>query len=282
MRTRFFIKHQKAITRGFIALVVLVCLTLHGFMLKEVHYTITSPKLTGQDSFTIALITDLHGCYYGQNQKTLVDLLVKNKPNVILLGGDIYDDKIAFTHTDVLLAQLSDIAPTYYVDGNHENWLPSAQYQAVLDKVQQHGITIIHGKQVPITNTNIHLYGVSDPASGGFDKDLQTVGKLAQPQYLNVLLSHRPERIEDYRAYPFDLVMSGHAHGGQWRLPFLLNGVFAPNQGLFPKYAGGWYQFFDRGQTTHLIVSRGLARESTRLPRFFNRPELVFVDINKR
>ena len=126
--TRFFIKHRKAVTRGIIALVVLACLTLHGFMLKEVHYTITSPKLTGKDSFTIALITDLHGCYYGQNQKTLVDLLVKNKPNFIFFVGYIYDDKIAFTHTDALLAQLSDIAPTYYVDGNHENWLPSAQY----------------------------------------------------------------------------------------------------------------------------------------------------------
>lgn len=78
-----------------------------------------------------------------------------------------------------------------------------------------------------------------------------------------------------YQKYPFDLVLSGHAHGGQWRIPYLLNGLFAPNQGFFPKYAGGYYQL---GQLD-FIVSRGLARESTRLPRLYNRPELVIVDV---
>ena len=92
----------------------------------------------------------------------------------------------------------------------------------------------------------------------------------------SILLTHRPERVEDYVGRGFDLVLAGHAHGGQWRLPGLINGLIAPNQGLFPRYAGGRYAL--DGDTT-MIVSRGLARESTRIPRLFNRPELVVVDI---
>jgi len=94
-------------------------------------------------------------------------------------------------------------------------------------------------------------------------------------EQFTLLLSHRPERIEDYLGYPFDLILSGHAHGGQWRLPGIVNGLYAPNQGLFPKYAGGRYDFED----TAFLVSRGLARESTKIPRVFNRPELVVVDL---
>ena len=90
-----------------------------------------------------------------------------------------------------------------------------------------------------------------------------------------ILLSHRPELFEHYVSRGFDLVLCGHAHGGQWRIPRILNGLYAPNQGLFPQYAGGQYD----SDATTMIVSRGLARESTRLPRIFNRPELVLVEI---
>ena len=91
----------------------------------------------------------------------------------------------------------------------------------------------------------------------------------------SVLLSHRPELVEDYRELAFDLVVSGHAHGGQWRLPHLINGAYAPHQGILPDYAGGMYEL----DNTTLIVSRGLARETTLVPRIFNRPELVLVEI---
>ncbi len=90
-----------------------------------------------------------------------------------------------------------------------------------------------------------------------------------------ILLSHRPEPFRFYACYGFDLALCGHAHGGQWRIPGLLNGLYAPHQGLFPKYAGGRYL---KGGTT-MIVSRGLARENTRVPRFYDPPELVIVDL---
>ena len=93
-----------------------------------------------------------------------------------------------------------------------------------------------------------------------------------------MLLTHRPELIDKYNEYNFDLILSGHAHGGQWRIPFILNGLIAPNQGLLPKYTGGLYKFGNN----NMIVSRGLARESTIIPRLFNRPELVIIDIGNK
>ena len=106
-------------------------------------------------------------------------------------------------------------------------------------------------------------------------KQLYSADEMSDRQYFSVLLSHRPELVELYQEHDFDLVLCGHAHGGQWRIPEILNGLYAPNQGVFPKYAGGRYDF--ENQT--MIVSRGLARESTLAPRIFNRPELVIVDI---
>ncbi|MBQ4118259.1 MAG: metallophosphoesterase, partial [Oscillospiraceae bacterium] len=103
----------------------------------------------------------------------------------------------------------------------------------------------------------------------------QTTQNYHFEESFNVLLVHRPEYIEQYAKLGFDLVLCGHAHGGQWRIPGVLNGIYAPGQGVFPKYAGGIYEV----NGTTLVVSRGLAKESTPIPRVFNRPELVIIDI---
>ena len=97
-----------------------------------------------------------------------------------------------------------------------------------------------------------------------------------QRESFSILLAHYPEQIEYYRGFhSFDLILSGHAHGGQWRIPRLVNGVFSPNQGFLPKYAGGEYVFDD----TVMIVSRGLSRTKEVIPRIFNNPELMIIDI---
>lgn len=133
-------------------------------------------------------------------------------------------------------------------------------------------------RSVLIQGQRVELCGVDDPKCGGsmWSDQLSAAAKAADPDCLAVLLSHRPERVEDYLAYDFDLVLSGHAHGGQWRLPGLVNGLLAPDQGFFPAYAGGLYRL---DENTDLVVSRGLARESTRVPRIFNPPELVIIDV---
>ena len=94
---------------------------------------------------------------------------------------------------------------------------------------------------------------------------------------MRLLIAHFPEQIDEYLKGNFDIVLSGHAHGGQWRIPGLIDGVYAPGQGLFPKYTSGVYM---HGDTAH-IVSRGLWKPSTLIavPRVFNRPELVIIDI---
>ena len=109
-----------------------------------------------------------------------------------------------------------------------------------------------------------------------FNRHLDAVKAQAKKDHFTVLLSHRPELFENYVSRAFDLVLCGHAHGGQWRIPGVLNGLYAPQQGLFPLYAGGKYE---KGSTT-MIVSRGLAKETTPIPRIFNPPELVVVTSN--
>ncbi len=251
------------------------------------HYTWQAPHDSpATETLSIAIITDLHSCFYGDNQSQIIDILTSRHIDAIVLGGDIYDDVLPQTHADVLLSQLSAITPNvYYVNGNHELYLPHDAYQQLEQKIRQYGIHILHGQGQAISaDSPVMIWGVSDPVSGRFAQDLRTVGQLAKAQKPNILISHRPEHITDYTRYPFDIVISGHAHGGQWRLPYLINGLFAPNQGILPKYAGGSYQLpnpSSHSQQTQLIVSRGLARESTRyIPRIFNRPEVVFLTIN--
>lgn len=243
-------------------------------------YILESEKIT--QPVRIALITDLHSCFYSDDQMELIEAIRSQDPDLVLLGGDICDDKIPNDNTEALLKGIADQYPCFYVTGNHEYW--SEDIDAILELFQSYGVTILNGNAgtLEINGQKINLCGVPDPDIDSFtdtavswEQMLQALSGIHQNGYYTILLSHRPERIESYLNYDFDLILSGHAHGGQWRIPGILNGLFAPNQGLFPKYAGGEYRF----QETTMIVSRGLARESTPLPRIFNRPELVIVDL---
>ncbi|MCL1623256.1 metallophosphoesterase [Moraxella sp. Tifton1] len=282
-------KHASKILVTAAILAALTAITLIAIDDRLIKQDYTASHVNSQHEITIAIITDLHSCFYGDEQKEIINPLKNRRPDVILLGGDIYDDDLPPTHTDILLRQLTKITPNvYYVNGNHELYLPAADYANIENKIKSYGITILHGESTALSidgkPSNIHIHGVSDPVFiDKFNQDLRTVGNLANSDHINILLTHRPEYINDYLQYPFDFVVSGHAHGGQWRIPYILNGLFAPDQGLFPKYAGGSYHFDNQQSHSHhtqLIVSRGLAKESTRfIPRIFNRPELVFLTI---
>lgn len=260
-----------------ISIVIVSCFSMR---LKTVTYTVKSEKI--KQGIRIALITDLHGCYYGKGQENLLRAVEKEKPDVILLGGDIFDDEVPYEKSEITVKALAKEYPCYYVSGNHEYW--SNDIENILGMIEKHGVKILSGdcETVQINGESINICGVDDPdvvryTEDGvpFEKQLEKVEEESSNGLFSVLLSHRPEYAESYQEYDFDLVLTGHAHGGQWRIPGILNGLFAPNQGLFPKYAGGRYDFEE--QT--LIVSRGLARESTLVPRIFNRPELVIIDL---
>lgn len=263
---------------------MLIALALLAFdvRLKTVHYTITSDKIN--TPMRIALITDLHSCKYGDGQKTLIDAVDKEKPDMILLGGDIFDDVIPDDNTKTFLTAMAKRYPCYYVTGNHEYW--SMRADEMLAWLEESGIEDIGGKTIRmnIHDNDISLSGLNDPdetrytgLGDGMVTELERAKNERDDTAFTMLLTHRPSFVNLYKDAGFDLVLAGHAHGGQWRIPGVLNGTFAPDEGWLPKFAGGIYSF-DNG--SEMIVSRGLARESTRVPRIFNRPELVIININ--
>ncbi len=247
----------------------------HRLTLKK--YTVRTHKVT--QPIRLALVTDLHSCDYGPGQRELLDMVEDQEPDAVLLGGDIVDDDPAMPEENAWTAvqALAKRYPTFYVTGNHEFW--THRVEAIKTRMARFGVTVLAGEceTVLFQGQPVDLCGVDDPAVGAdaWAAQLEQTAGAAAEDYFTILLTHRPERVEAYQAHPFDLILAGHAHGGQWRLPGLINGLLAPNQGLFPSYAGGSY---DLGGTA-LIVSRGLARESTQIPRLFNPPELVIVDV---
>ena len=249
--------------------------------LKIASYTLRSPKV--ERAIRIAFLSDLHSCNYGENAQTLVSAIERQRPDLILLGGDIFDDVLPDDNTEALLRQISGRYPCYYVTGNHEYWSGTEAFARKMRILEENHVTRLNNEAAAVTvqGVQINICGINDPEAAkigerfSFNAALENIAQVSANRNFTLLISHRPERIDDYAKYPFDLVLAGHAHGGQWRIPYLINGVYAPNQGIFPKYAGGMYS---RGDTC-MIVGRGLARESTRIPRFYNRPELVIIDI---
>lgn len=269
--------------------VILIVLLLPGLDQSLVVRRYPMDVETISDRVRLALITDLHSNPYGKEQQTLLDAVEQQEPDVVLLGGDIFDERMDTKAAETTLRVLGEIYPCYYVIGNHECWGTMEQFEEDMRILHDCGIEILSGETVTLTvnGQTFDLCGVDDPIAYPFppeegqEKRLDFAAQLKQVKaasdngHYTVLLSHRPERFEEYVEQGFDLVLSGHAHGGQWRIPFLLNGLYAPDQGLFPKYAGGMYQ---SGSTT-MIVSRGLARITPLVPRIYDRPELVIVDL---
>lgn len=273
--------NKKHILIATIAIFIVLALLAFDVRLKIVQYTITSEKI--KKPMRVALVTDLHSCKYGAGQKTLIDAVDREKPDMILLGGDIFDDEIPDDNTKIFLSAIAKKYPCYYVTGNHEYW--SMRVNEMLDWLRAHDIEDIGGKtiQTNINGNEICLSGLNDPDEArytghgdGMKAELGRAMNERDDTAFTMLLTHRPSFVNLYKDAGFDLVLAGHAHGGQWRIPGILNGVFAPDEGFFPKYAGGFYHFDNGGE---MIVSRGLARESTRVPRIFNRPELVIVNL---
>jgi predicted MPP superfamily phosphohydrolase len=245
-------------------------------------YTLPSLKLVADDDLTIVLITDLHSTIHKNNQQSLIDKIKQANPDLILMAGDIADDVVPILGTQLLLEGIQGLAPIYYVTGNHEFW--AEDIGQIRELFISYGVTILSANYVhqEIKGISLIIAGIEDPFKTRYEDAsyneeqamADAFGAMNNANDFTILLAHRPERIEHYLLYPFDLIVSGHAHGGQVRLPPLFNGLYAPHQGWFPKYAGGAYQ---HPSTTH-VVSRGLSI-NPRLPRIFNPPELVVIKI---
>ena len=281
-------KAKRLIIWGFIILALTaLCISAFYSGLTVRHYKIPSDKLPEGESFRIVVIADLHSEYYGENQKKIIEKIKAQQPDIIALPGDIIDDNTNEDGAVAFLEGIRGVAPTYYVTGNHEIW--SGEHQRLKDMVAGYGYTVLSNESETITINGIRLCicGIDDPYILDYSEDENIKAMQSDEELLygfknlsndafNILIAHRPERFGLYQQYGFDLVLSGHAHGGQVRIPGIVNGFFAPDQGWFPEYAGGEYK--ENGQT--MIVSRGLGFNAM-VPRVFNPPEIIVIDIEK-
>ncbi|MHB8127839.1 MAG: metallophosphoesterase [Mobilitalea sp.] len=232
------------------------------------------------NGYKIVQISDLHNKEFGRNQSKLLNLIKKANPNIIVITGDLISSKdTKFDIAMELIYGAIDIAPVYYVPGNHEAW--SAIYPELTQKLIDSGVVILSDKKIQITkeDSSIDLMGLSDPSFTLFDYGEYQLGKRlnnlveSDVESFKILLSHRPDLIEIYASNKIDLAFTGHAHGGQFRLP-LIGGLGAPDQGFFPKYTSGTYTMND----TTMVVSRGLGKSKIPI-RIFNRPEIIIVTL---
>ncbi|MCR4647908.1 MAG: metallophosphoesterase [Lachnospiraceae bacterium] len=228
----------------------------------------------------VLLITDLHSCYYGKDQKTLIRMIDKAKPDIVMLGGDFFDDKLDDKNAKIVAEYIAERYPCFYVTGNHEYW--SERVTEMKSYMKDIGINVLEGSCVTIdvNGCPVDVCGVDDPTrlkNSEWRAQLKNAYSKTDDSHLKLLLSHRPEPVDEYAKFDFDLIMAGHAHAGQFRIPFLNRGMYAPNQGFMARYVDGTYEL---SNGSLMEVSRGLARESTPLPRFFNNPEIVVLNIH--
>ncbi len=292
---------------GYVICGAAVCAALFGAFsqrLKLRHY-----ELSRLGDLRIVHLSDLHDCRFGKKQEKLIKMIKNARPDLILMTGDMVNDTPESVSEEYigerpilspehpmreLLDEIIPLAPIYMVYGNHEANIP--RLDRLTNELTALGVKILDktSETIILKGKSIRLDGIGDPRFFGAGKQKMTMlerlrddtvrstpgleawrsalselSKGIAEDELSILLSHRPEEFRLYGDY--DLSLSGHAHGGQWRLPPLINGVYAPHQGIFPRHAGGSYKV---GKGMH-IVSRGLS--TMRCPRIFNRPEVVLI-----
>ena len=267
-----------------IILVLVVWIRWGNTALEINEYKIVSNSVPQNfDGFRIAQVSDLHNAEFGEGNSKLLELLSQTEPDIIVLTGDLIDSR----NTDIEIAlafarEAMKIAPVYFVSGNHEARV--IEYEDLKMGLSEAGVNVLENQIVEITREgdSITLMGIDDPsfqesylfgdAEGVAKQTIETLQR--ESDEYTVLLSHRPELFELYVETGMDLVFSGHAHGGQFRLPFI-GGLVAPNQGFFPKYDAGLFS----EENTTMIVSRGVGNSIVPL-RFNNRPEIIVVMLN--
>ena len=247
--------------------------------------THTEAELSGLpgefDGCKIVHISDLHGHQYGEGSADLLAAVREQRPDLIMITGDLVDQEGQFQTVPALARGLASVAPTYYVTGNHEWGLGTAKVKELKNLLSQCGVTVLSNEYAVLerNGAQIVLAGVDDPngyADQTTPEELRArIGDEA-PGLFTLLLAHRNDRFDQYAAAGFDFVMSGHAHGGIVRLPFT-DGLISTGMKLFPQWTSGLYTLGD----STLFVSRGLGNNTVPVRgfRLFNRPELAVITL---
>lgn len=261
-----------AIALSILIVIILFC-NFQNKHLETTHYTYAAEKLgVDLDGYRIVQISDLHNAKFGKNNQKLVDRIRECEPDMIVLTGDLVDSN----HTNVdravqFVDEIVKICPVYYVTGNHEYWLEASEYDELMSGLTRAGAVILDDQVVEISrgDAKFRLVGLDDKSLA--DGTLEAL--LSDEKEFTVVLAHEPQYLARYAGIGVDLVLSGHAHGGQFRLPFV-GGIVAPDQGFLPEYTAGEYYM----NGTEMIVSRGLGNSVIPV-RLFNFPEIVCVEL---
>ena len=269
---------KRKVFRIFLVIIIVITCYLiwENNQIQITNYTIQSSKLPESFSgFRIVQISDLHNTQFGKDNSRLLEKLKSTKPDIIVLTGDLIDSRRTNIEIAISFAENAcQIAPTYYIPGNHESRIDNIQ--SFYQDLKSVGVILLLDNNEVITkeNDSICIAGVIDPA---FKTDEEWSSSLADSVTNNniytVLLSHRPELFEDYTA---DLVLTGHAHGGQVRIPYI-GGLFAPAQGFLPEYDRGIYV----KNETKMVVSRGVGNSLFPV-RINNPPEIVIIELESK
>lgn len=266
-----------------VAVTMIISAIICSYSLKVKEYALEVKNLSGE--IKIACISDLHNKEYGENNADLINLIAEQKPDVIFAAGDMISrgsDEKDIKHFLELLQKLLEIAPVYYSTGNHEVDYMEEHGEGLLKKIADTGTVVLYDNfvETEIAGSAIRIGGTS-----GHYRDInweeqldyamqEEIGSTDVPA---VVMMHMPENMVCDSArekWSADLYISGHTHGGVWRIPGV-GGLVAPTQGLFPKYDYGQYLVDGR---LNLIITSGLSGYDW-IPRVFNRPEICVITL---
>lgn len=288
------IKQPRRWRRALLWLVVIVAVLAAGWLWFQwqcwgVKTTVTQVELSGLpgefDGLRIAHLSDIHGHEYGEGSKELIAMVAEQEPDLIVLTGDIIDQEGQLMMIPALAKGLAAIAPCYYVTGNHEWSLEWSQKTGIVKTLksllENNGVTVLSNEYVVLerNGASVVLAGIDDPngyADQKTPEELSAEIEAEQPGLFTILLAHRNDAFDRYAAAGYDLVLSGHGHGGIVRLPFT-DGLLSPARTLFPTWTAGVYTLGD----STLFVSRGLGNNTVPINgfRLFNRPDLAILEL---
>lgn len=282
------IEKKKEKWHALITIVVIIVVTviiLGNYDVETYKYNIKSEKIPESfDGFRIAQVSDLHNAEFDKYNSTVLQPIFLSRPNIIVITGDMIDSRNTDVDVALSFAQKAvNIAPVYYINGNHESRVPE-EYEELKKGLTEAGVTVLENESVDITigEETISLIGINDPTfrmklvDDTMEQNIghQLMDIIPDNDNYKVLLAHKPHYFDSY-AGQVDLVLSGHAHGGQFRIPFV-GGLIAPGQGFFPEYYEGSYIKED----TEMIVSRGIGNSIIPF-RINNKPEIVVAELTK-
>ncbi len=269
-----------------VVFLILTALFLHyeNTVLDRSFHQVSSEKLPPAfDGFTVCHLSDIHNTLNRRLKNSIIAAIENNRPDIIAITGDLIDCRRTNYKTALdFVRQLLELAPVYYIAGNHETRLDRQKYLAFEERLIQAGVNVLDNTSISLKKDSqeITLAGLKDP---GFECEYSSEYPQYMRKYLSgltdkqfsLLLVHRPELLKIYSEYGIDLVLSGHAHGGQIRLPYI-GGLFAPGQGILPKITSGMHT----EANTRLIVSRGIGNSLAPF-RIFDHPEIIFITLKR-